>query len=278
MLEIKFNTSEKVNFLNINIFSIQKKINVYNILKQAFDQNVLVDKENQILFNFIQHTQNFKNYRSQIFQDLFASFVIDKNFQNTFLEFGATNGIELSNTFILEQELGWSGTLVEPDIQWLNQLKKNRPKSKIIEKCIWKKSNEKLNFFSSGRGVLSTLEQFKLSDQETLPVNVKDRLKSGKNIIVETISLNDLIKEFLNDKCPSYISVDTEGSEFEILNAFDFSKYFPALFTVEHNFTNLEKKIDKLMISNGYTRIFKELTSVDAWYLSQTAMDKLRSH
>ena len=85
-----------------------------------------------------------------------------------------------------------------------------------------------------------------------------------------------MIKKFLNEKCPSYISIDTEGSEFEILNAFDFSKYFPALFTVEHNFTKLEKKIDKLMISNGYTRIFRDLTSVDAWYLSPIAMDKLR--
>lgn len=276
MLEIKFNTNEKVNFLNINTFSIQKKIPIYIILKQAFDQDALIDKEKQILFNFIQHIKSLKNYRSQIFQDLFASFVIDKNFQNTFLEFGATNGIELSNTFMLEQELGWSGTLAEPDIQWIDQLKKNRPKSKIITKCIWKNSDEKLNFFSSSHGVLSTLDQFKLSDQETLPKNVNDRLKSGENIIVETISLNDLIKKFLNEKCPSYISIDTEGSEFEILNAFDFSKYFPALFTVEHNFTKLEKKIDKLMISNGYTRIFRELTSVDAWYLSPTAMDKLR--
>ncbi len=41
---------------------------------------------------------------------------------------------------------------------------------------------------------------------------------------------------------PSYISVDTEGSEFEILNSFNFSKYQPAVFTFEHNFTDLQKR------------------------------------
>ena len=47
--------------------------------------------------------------------------------------------------------------------------------------------------------------------------------KSGKMISVETISLNDVIKEY-NDICPSYISIDTEGSEYEILKSFDLNK------------------------------------------------------
>ena len=45
----------------------------------------------------------------------------------------------------------------------IDSLKKNRPNTKIITKCIWKNSNDKLNFFSSDNGVLSTLEDLQRS-------------------------------------------------------------------------------------------------------------------
>ena len=83
---------------------------------------------------------------------------------------------------MLENELLWTGTLAEPDIQWIDVLKKNRPMSNIITKCIWKKSGEKLSFFSSTNGVLSTLDEFRYSDKKSLPANSKERNKSGKNL------------------------------------------------------------------------------------------------
>ena len=109
-----------------------------------------------------------------------------------------------------------------------------------------------------------------------MPDNSNNRNVSGKNIIVETISLNDVVTKYFDDICPSYISIDTEGSEFEILNSFNFSKFKPAVFTVEHNFTKLQQKIDELMIRNNYSRIFRKLTSFDAWYISDDAQDKLK--
>ena len=93
------------------------------------------------------------------------------------------------------------------------------------------------------------------------------RKESGKTISVETISLNDLVREYFNNICPSYISIDTEGSEYEILKAFDLNKYRPKLFTIEHNFTENHTKLDELLISNGYVRIFRKLTAFDAWYI-----------
>ena len=86
-----------------------------------------------------------------------------------------------------------------------------------------------------------------------------------------------MVEDEFNDVSPSYISVDTEGSEFEILNSFNFSKYRPAVFTIEHNYTETQKMIDELMISNDYIRVFKYLTVFDAWYISSEAMDKLNT-
>ena len=135
-------------------------------------------------------------------------------------------------------------------------------------------SNEILNFLSSDEGVYSTIDVFKFNDKDTMPGNTKKRLESSKVIKVNTISLNDLIKKYFNDSAPSYISVDTEGSEYDILFNLDLHKYKPKVFTVEHNYTNNEKKIDELMGLNGFKRVFKNLTFFDAWYVSKEIMDK----
>ncbi len=206
---------------------------------------------------------------------MFVNFITNEKFDKTFLEFGATNGIDLSNTFLLEDKFSWSGVLAEPDPQWAEMLKKNRSGSKIITKCIWKNSSEILKFFSSEIGVLSTIDNFKYSDAVSMPGNTKSRVKSGKIIEVETVSLNQVIEEEFDNKAPTYISIDTEGSEYEILSSFNFSKYHPVIFTIEHNFTELEDKIDKLMAENNYTRVFRKLTAFDAWYISSKALDKL---
>ena len=275
MIKIDFKTN--ITFWTATNFCIKNKIKLSICLEQAYEQKVLIDDDNDLLLNFIKFLKiNNNNSTSQLMQDLFAIFIIQKNFHKTFLEFGATDGISLSNSYILEKELGWKGVLVEPDNQWMEELKKNRAKSNILNKCIWKKTGEKMDFFSSENGVFSTLNEFKFSDKKSMPLNSESRNKKGKIVEVKTISLNDVIKDEFKNICPSYISVDTEGSEYEILNSFNFEKYRPAVFTVEHNFTDSQSRIDNLMIENDYLRIFKYLTAFDAWYVSVDAMHKIR--
>ena len=69
-----------------------------------------------------------------------------------------------------------------------------------------------------------------------------------------------------------YISVDTEGTEFDILNAFDFARYKVKIFTIEHNFNESNrKKILKIMKKNEYTRVHKNLSYMDDWYVKPSA-------
>ena len=111
-----------------------------------------------------------------------------------------------------------------------------------------------------------------------MPGNTRERIKSGSTIKVNTISLNDVVKNLFNSQSPSYISIDTEGSEYEILRYFDFRKYRPKVFTIEHNHTDLQSKIDELLISNDYVRVFSEITAFDAWYISKEAYNLVKKN
>ena len=267
--------NKKSNLFRISNFVRRNNLEHINVLDQAFEQNVLVENNKNLLSNFINSIKNKKDIKSQLYQDMFASFIIGDKFNKTFFEFGATNGIDLSNSYTLEKYLNWKGALSEPSPQWYDELRKNRPHTNIISECIWSESNKELNFFVSDIGVFSSLEDFKESDKTSMPGNTQARLKSGKNIIVKTISLNDIIEKQFNSKAPSYISIDTEGSEYEILKNFNFKKYRPLVFTIEHNFTGLQLKIDKLMHLNEYTRVFKSLTAFDAWYVAKDVFNEM---
>ena len=264
-----------VNFWHVASTARSKNIDDFLLLNEAFNQNVLNDQNTILLKNFIKCFKNKKGIKSQLYQDVFASFIIGNKFDKTFLEFGATDGIEFSNSYMLENRLGWKGVLSEPSPQWHESLKRNRKNTKIIKQCIWSKSKETLDFFMSDAGVYSTLNDFVDIDKNSMPENTALRKRNGKVIPVKTITLNDVIDEHFNNITPSYISIDTEGSEYEILKSFNFVNYRPKLFTIEHNYTDLEIKIDDLMSENKYKRVFKNLTDFDAWYVCENTLIEL---
>lgn len=274
MVKINFN-NVKTDFFSLASLARKNGLNHSDILEQAFKQNVLIDENKNLLSNFINSTKNKNNIKSQLYQDVFASFIVGDKFDKTFFEFGATDGIDLSNSYMLETYLNWKGALSEPSPQWHCKLKKNRPNTKIITDCVWSESEKILDFFVSNVGVLSSLNDFKESDKVSMPGNTSARLKSGEIISVKTISLNDVIEKTFGLKTPSYVSIDTEGSEYEVLKSFNFKKFRPIVFTIEHNYTELQTKIDELMKTTDYVRVFKKITLFDAWYISREAFDLL---
>jgi FkbM family methyltransferase len=274
MQKVNFHNKES-NFFIISSFVKQNKLDDFEILKQGVEQGALKDDNVDLLNKFISFFQKKILIKSQLYQDIFAEFIMQGENEKTFFEFGATDGFELSNSYTLENEYKWTGALSEPSPQWHQALKQNRPKTKIITDCVWSESEKELNFFISDVGVLSSLEEFKENDKISMPGNTKARIKAGKTIKVKTISLNDVIIKYFDSVCPSYLSIDTEGSEFQILKNFNFEKHRPKVLTIEHNFTDIQTKIDELMFSNNYIRVFKKLTSFDAWYVAAEKFNEI---
>lgn len=198
--------------------------------------------------------------RSQIRQDLFVLSQLSFKRGGFFVEFGATNGVDLSNSYLLEKEFGWKGILAEPARGWHADLKTNRSAA-IETRCVWKLSGQQLSFNEVTDRELSTIQEFVRSD---LHSNLR---ASSKSYSVETISLTDLLIENNAPKVIDYLSIDTEGSEFEILNAFDFDQFEFKVITCEHNYSYNREKVYNLLTRHGYRRCFESLSQFDDWYI-----------
>jgi hypothetical protein len=104
------------------------------------------------------------NSKSQNFQDLFVLSQLGIKRNGYFVEFGASNGIDLSNTFLLEYQFEWSGILAEPAKYWSEALRKNRPNAIVEELCVRKVSDLHLPFNETTIEEHSTLDVFSESD------------------------------------------------------------------------------------------------------------------
>ncbi len=89
------------------------------------------------------------------------------------------------------------------------------------------------------------------------------RRAKAETITVHTISLNDLLTEHQAPAQIDFLSVDTEGSEFEILNAFDFDRWRIKAIAVEHNGTPARDTLHELLTGKGYRRMWPKLSRWD---------------
>ena len=205
----------------------------------------------------------YKSSKSQLGQDLLALIGSGAKNKGFFVEFGSADGVALSNSYLLENEFGWSGILCEPSRSWHEDLKRNR--SCIVDtRCVYSRSGEQISFSENYIGELSGITEFTGDNHH----GILDRTTTSYQ--VETISLLDLLKHHNAPKHIEFLSVDTEGSEFEILNAFDFSQYSFGAICVEHNYLENRSKVKDLLVSKGYRQVYPELSDFDDWFVLAT--------
>lgn len=203
--------------------------------------------------------------RAQLFQDVLVLYLLGEKRNGVFVEFGACDGERHSNSYMLEKDFKWTGLLAEPARVWHESLVDKR-RCTADFRCVWKKSGEKLEFMEALTPELSTVRSKSCSDR-----HVRSEGSAG-GYEVETVTLNDLLHE--HDISPGfdYLSIDTEGSETEVLSAFDLARYRPSVLTIEHNHRTNERVVERIVKEHGYERVFRELSAWDAWYVRKEVL------
>lgn len=222
-----------------------------------------------------QDTENFLHFlgfaaghaaeaRGQLFQDLWALWETDVRSGGFFVEFGAGDGRNLSNTWLLEKNYGWSGIIADPNPNFAADIQASRS-CYISNRCVWSKSDELLSFLPTEMGELSRLRDVVPNDFiEKAGLRIID---PATEVTVSTITLHDLLTQGGAPKDIDFLSIDTEGSELEILSTFDFSKWRIKSICVEHNWTDDRSELKALLERNGYRRKWDDLTQQDDWYV-----------
>lgn len=202
----------------------------------------------------ISHAQNF--------QDLFALWHSDPSRPGYFVEFGALGGINVSNSYTLER-LGWSGIVAEPHPGFRDQIHANR-RCHVSTDCVWTTSGETVAFQAvRGRPALSSIAGLDYDD-------VQSKTGARDNHVIHevpTISLLDLLRSFEAPAEIDLLSIDTEGSELPILQAFDFGAYRFGTIVVEHGHSSQRDPIHRLLSGHGYVRVWTGISDHDDWYV-----------
>jgi len=184
---------------------------------------------------------------SQIGQDLDVLEYYKYKKNGYFVEIGAYDGIALSNTLVLEKTYGWTGILSEVVPSRFSELIVNRPHCHNDNNAVYSKSNLTLPFsVCNDSNMLSGITTHIQAHKHVVNKNKSD-------INVNTISLTDLLDKYNAPSFIEYLSLDTEGSEIEILKGLDFNKYCFGYIDVEHNDVDIIRGQLKLLLeSKGY--------------------------
>lgn len=219
---------------------------------------------------FLEFSKRYESY-SQLKQDVFALFCLGET-PKYFLEFGACDGVILSNTFLLETYHDWKGLLVEPLERYNTHLKRIRT-SDIDVRCVANVSGNNINFTEvANMPCISGITEHAVGDYWS-----DHRKTFGKTYSVPTVSLSDLLNEHNCPETIDYVSIDTEGTEFLILNAYDFSRKFNVL-TIEHNDTGTKQPVIDLLTSKGYIHVIPEISMHDSWFISPEVFNFVMKH
>lgn len=203
------------------------------------------------------------HFYSQFGQDryLFENWFKDTHC-GTFIEIGAHDGISFSNTYFFEKNLGWHGICVEPIPSVFERLKKNR-QGICIQGCISNFSGPAkfLEVVANNIHVqmLSGLiEKYDPKHVERIQREIAEAGGASKVIDVMCYTFKELIEEH-NLTHINYLSIDTEGGEFDILKSIDFTKIIIDFISVEDNYNN--SAIQRWLEAQGYK--FLEKLGVD---------------
>lgn len=168
----------------------------------------------------------------------------------TFLEIGCWDGELLSQTAFLERELGWHGFCVDPFPRNFcgrsctvipRAISGDGKPRHFIKVSIDRRHGGDVSYFS---GFKETLDTYWKTIQAFCEY---------EELEIETISFEDICRQYALPEHVNFLSVDTEGSELEIFQGIDFSVHSFGMIVFEHNQDHVVKEsIGSILAAAGY--------------------------
>lgn len=199
-----------------------------------------------------QYSQPFAPYFSQNGQDKYLNEQIFHNKRNgVFIDIGAHDGISFSNSYYFEKELGWTGICIEPMAEIFKELVRNR-KAICLQTCI--SNYDGKGQFLKINGYSEMLSGLKKNYDPRHLVRIERELNyygGSKELIEVNVSTLKTILHTYNIKKIDFVSIDTEGSELDILKSINLEEIEIDIIVVENAYN--DSIISHYLLGQGYT-------------------------
>ena len=169
--------------------------------------------------------------------DLLVNYIFRNKKQGVYIDVGCNHPIKNNNTYLLYKR-GWSGINIDLDKSSIDHFKILRSNDVNIRTCVSNTNGTTTLYFYHDKSPINTISK----DLSNYHQNKPKEIKSAETKTLDSILENT---KFKNDKI-NFLTVDSEGSEMEVLEGFNLNKYYPDIVVVE--FLNL--KIKKLELIN----------------------------
>lgn len=176
------------------------------------------------------------------------------------VEVGANDGVNDSNTYYFEQ-LGWECVLVEPNPDLCRSIRETR-RAHLFECAVSSKTGTALLNIAEGPGRAHGVSS--LGDRAEAASRIAAFGFTSRELRVPTRTLDDLLRETGSVRGLSFVSIDVEGHELEVLKGFSLEEWKPAIIIVEDNSNFEDRSVGDYLRAFGYVPFHR--TGVNDWY------------
>jgi FkbM family methyltransferase len=189
---------------------------------------------------------------SQCGEDLIVAFAIGYlglGPRITYLDVGANDPVSFNNTYYFYQR-AHRGVLVEPNGALCRLLRDRRRGDKVLEAGIGAAAKEADYYVMTHDG----LNTFSKEEAEHQVESTKGKVSIQQVIKLPLLNINDVMAEHFNG-APTFLSVDTEGLDLDILKSIDYGRFRPRIICAETLISNSKAsrpEIPEFMATKGY--------------------------
>jgi FkbM family methyltransferase len=180
----------------------------------------------------------------------------DESHNGIFLDVGAWDGVDISNTYMLEKKRDWRGLLIEPIPNKAEEAKHNRW-SPVWNGCIWNKNGSTLFNHVQGYSEMlsSILNGIHPRHKERIDKDVIEHKQTTELINIPCMTLNEVMKVH-NIKQADFLSLDVQTAELSVLQAYDPVKNPIKVIVLDTNGVNNDE-LSQWFKSAGYSLHWK---------------------
>jgi len=168
--------------------------------------------------------------------------------EGVFADVGAADYQFQSNTFYLEQHLGWSGVAIDAQVEYGPGYAAHRPRTKFVSVFVSDAGDGRVQFFVPTTRVLTASSDEAFANKQSDKVERREIPTSTLNAVLDAAGINRL----------DFVSMDIELSEPAALAGFDIDRFKPSLVCIEAH-PEVRQRILDYFTLHGYTVIGKYL-------------------